>query len=45
MRYLPLRWTPVTLAPSSRLMNCFFVPRRIERVPETSTVLMRLPMT
>ena len=26
-------------------MNCFFVPRRIERVPDTSTVLMRLPTT
>ena len=25
-RYLPLRSTPVILAPSSRAMNCFFVP-------------------
>ena len=32
-RYLPLRSTPVILAPSSLAMNAFLVWRRTERVP------------
>src|SRR3954452_12320799 len=44
-RYLPRRWTPLILTPSSRAMNCFLVWRRTVRVPWTSTVLTRLPTT
>src|SRR5437867_1782518 len=45
-RYLPRRSTPVSLRPSSLAAKCFLLGwRRIERIPETSTCLMRLPTT
>src|SRR5206468_6056648 len=45
-RYFPRRWAPVTLRPSSLPMKCFlFGWRRMERMPVTSTALMRLPAT
>src|SRR5581483_11655739 len=45
-RYLPLRSMPVILWPSSLPTKCFLLGcRRIERMPLTSTCLMRLPTT
>src|SRR4051812_19548036 len=45
-RYLPRRSMPVILRPSSLPMKCFLLGwRRIERIPLTSTCLMRLPTT
>src|SRR5947208_7533505 len=45
-RYLPRRSIPVILRPSSLPTKCFLLGwRRIERMPLTSTCLMRLPTT
>src|SRR5215210_8087780 len=45
-RYLPLRSTPVILWPSSLAMKCFLLGwRRIDRIPVTSTALIRFPTT
>src|SRR3954464_3673323 len=45
-RYLPRRSMPVILRPSSLPMKCFLLGwRRIDRMPLTSTCLMRLPTT
>src|SRR5258708_35282488 len=43
-RYLPLRSAPVILRPTSLEAKCFLLGcRRIERMPATSTALMRRP--
>src|SRR5215218_5942162 len=44
-RYLPLRWAPAILTPSSLAANSTGVWRRIERLPVTSTALIFLPTT
>src|SRR5438477_9006489 len=45
-RYLPLRSIPMILRPSSLPAKCFLLGcRRIDRMPLTSTCLMRLPTT
>src|SRR6478609_3779513 len=44
-RYLPLRWAPAILTPSSLAVNSAGVWRRIDRFPVTSTALIFLPTT